>query len=51
MTLRHEKLAVVHRNFVGKIERGEQNITINNLIRFCKVLDYRLSELITDAGL
>ena len=44
------ELADVHRNYVGKIERGEQNITITNLCRFAEVFDCRLSELLADAG-
>jgi transcriptional regulator with XRE-family HTH domain len=49
-----EKLAElvdVHRNYVGKIERGEQNITINSLCRFAEVFKRSLSEMMADAGL
>jgi len=45
------ELADVHRNYVGKIEHGEQNITINNLCRFCRIFHRRLSEIFADAGL
>jgi transcriptional regulator with XRE-family HTH domain len=27
-----------HRNYVGNVERGEQNITIDMLVRFCRAL-------------
>ena len=45
------ELADVHRNYIGKIERGEQNITITNLIRLAEVFKRPLSEMLADAGL
>jgi len=54
MDISQEKLAElvdVHRNYVGKIERGEQNITINKLCRFCQVFGCQLSELMAETGL
>lgn len=45
------ELADVHRNYVGMIERGEQNITINSLLRFSEVFKKPLSEMLADAGL
>lgn len=45
------ELADVHRNYIGKIERGEQNITITSLIRFAEVFKRPLSEMLADAGL
>jgi len=45
------ELADVHRNYVGKIERGEQNITINSLCRFCEVFRCKLSDLMSESGL
>ena len=45
------ELAEVHRNYIGKIERGEQNITINSLCRFSTVFNRRLSVLLAEAGL
>jgi len=41
----------VHRNYVGKIERGEQNLTIETLVRFCRALRCSRSELLGEAGL
>jgi transcriptional regulator with XRE-family HTH domain len=52
--LSQEKLAElvdVHRNYIGNIERGEQNITINSLLRFADVFDRPLSKIMADAGL
>ena len=49
-----EKLAEmveVHRNYVGKIERGEQNLTIETLVRFAKTFRCKPSELLGEAGL
>jgi transcriptional regulator with XRE-family HTH domain len=45
------ELADVHRNYVGKIERGEQNITITSLCRFCDVFRCTQSDLMAGAGL
>jgi transcriptional regulator with XRE-family HTH domain len=52
--LSQEKLAEtadLHRNFVGKAERGEQNLSIDSLVRFSVALKTKLSVLFTDAGL
>lgn len=40
-----------HRNYVGTIERGEQNITFDLLVRFAKALDTSLGEIIISAKL
>ena len=45
------ELADVHRNYIGKIERGEQNITINSLCQLAVVFKRPLSEILADAGL
>jgi len=53
MDVSQEKLAEmidVHRNYVGKIERGKQNITINSLYRFCEVFETSMAELFEEAG-
>jgi transcriptional regulator with XRE-family HTH domain len=54
MKISQEKLAEladVHRNYIGKIERGEHNITINNLCQLAAVFERPLSEIMVDAGL
>ena len=43
--------ADVHRNYIGQIERGEQNLTIDSLIRLVKALRCRLSDLVVSAGI
>ena len=45
------EIADVHRNFVGHIERGEQNVSIDSLVRFSAALKVKLADLFTDAGL
>ena len=40
------ELAKVHRTYVGMIERGEKNITLQNLLKFAKALDLRVRDLI-----
>jgi len=53
MDISQEKLAEladVHRNYIGKIERGEQNITINSLCQLAEVFKRPLSEILADAG-
>lgn len=34
-----------HRNYVGSIERGEQNVTLDMLMRFAKALGCSLADL------
>ncbi len=49
-----EKLAEVadlHRNFIGHAERGEQNLSIDSLVRFSFALKTKLAVLFADAGL
>ena len=45
------EVADVHRNFAGKIERGEQNISIDSQVRFAAALKTTLAALFDDAGL
>lgn len=33
------ELAEVHRNYIGLVERGEQNLTVDMLVRISKSLD------------
>jgi transcriptional regulator with XRE-family HTH domain len=41
----------VHRNFVGHVGRGEQNVSIDSLVRFSAALKVKLAALFADAGL
>ena len=45
------ELVDCHRNYVGLIERGQQNVTIDMLGRFAQALDCKISELLAGAGL
>jgi transcriptional regulator with XRE-family HTH domain len=52
--LSQEKLAElvdVHRNYVGLIERGEQNLTVDTLCRLAGALKCRPSDLLCAARL
>ena len=40
-----------HRNFVGNIERGEQNLSIDSMVKFARALKCGLADLFSDAGL
>ena len=40
-----------HRNYVGYLERGEQNVTIDMLSRVAKALGCTVSHLVSEAGL
>jgi transcriptional regulator with XRE-family HTH domain len=45
------ELADVHRNYIGLVERGDQNLTVETLVRIAKALNCRSSALLTDAGI
>ena len=40
-----------HRNFVGRIERGEQNPTVDTLVRLARAFRCKVSNLFFEAGL
>ncbi len=40
-----------HRNYIGLIERGEQNLTLDSLVRVARALNCKLSDLLAEAGL
>ena len=44
-------LAEIDRSHMGKIERGERNITFLNISRIANALQCKPSELLMDAGL
>ena len=33
------EMASVHTNYIGKIERGEQNLTVKKIVNLCNVLN------------
>lgn len=43
---RFGEIAKVHRTYVGMIERGEKNITLQNLVKFARALDLNVRDLI-----
>jgi transcriptional regulator with XRE-family HTH domain len=46
-----EKLAEkadLHHNYIGDIERGEENVSVDALTRIAAALKVRLSDLVTD---
>ena len=44
-------LAGIDRSHMGKIERGERNVSLLNLLRIARALDTEPSELLQSAGL
>lgn len=40
-----------HRNYMGRIERGEQNITLDMMVRVSKALGSCIADLASDADL
>ncbi|MDZ4252256.1 MAG: helix-turn-helix transcriptional regulator [Sulfuritalea sp.] len=44
-------LAEIDRSHMGKIERGERNVTVLNVIKIARALNCRPSELFAQAGL
>ena len=54
MSVSQEGLAEIigcHRNYVGLLERGEQNVTIDMLSRVAKALGCAVTDLVGEAGL
>ena len=54
MGVSQERLAEIvgcHRNYVGYLERGEQNVTIDMLARVAKALACSVTALVQEAGL
>ena len=45
------EIADVHRNYIGLVERGEQNISVENLIRLARALKCKASVVMDDAEL
>jgi transcriptional regulator with XRE-family HTH domain len=48
LKLSQEKLAEraeLHHNYIGDIERGEENVSVDALMRIAAALDIRLGEL------
>ncbi len=43
--------AGIDRSHMGKIERGERNVTFLNILRIAKALRCQCSDLLADAGL
>lgn len=43
--------AEIDRSHMGKIERGERNVTFLNLLRIAKAMQCKPSDLLIDAGL
>lgn len=41
----------IDRSHMGKIERGERNVTLLNVLRIAQALDCKPSELLAEAGL
>jgi transcriptional regulator with XRE-family HTH domain len=44
-------LSEIDRSHMGKIERGERNVSMLNVIRIAHALDIKLSSLVARAGL
>ena len=44
-------LAEIDRSHMGKIERGERNVTFLNILRIAKATQCKPSDLLIDAGL
>lgn len=43
-------LAEIDRSHMGKIERGERNVTLLNVIRISRALNIKISDLLISAG-
>jgi transcriptional regulator with XRE-family HTH domain len=52
--LSQEQLAFeceLHRTYIGSVERGERNISIENIVRIANALKVKASYLLAQAGL
>lgn len=43
---RFAELANVHTNYIGKVERGEQNLTVKKLVELADSLDVSVVEIL-----
>lgn len=41
-------LASLHRTYIGSVERGERNVSIDNMERIARALAVSLAEMLTD---
>jgi transcriptional regulator with XRE-family HTH domain len=41
-------LVDLHRTYVGSVERGERNVSIDNMERFAQALEINLTELLIE---
>lgn len=44
-------LAEIDRSHMGKIERGERNVSLLNILRIAKAVGTRASDLLSESGL
>lgn len=44
-------MAGIDRSHMGRIERGERNVSLLNMIRIAKAISCKPSEILNDAGL
>ena len=40
------ELANVHTNYIGKVERGEQNLTVRKIVKLTNVLDLSIDKIL-----
>lgn len=41
----------LHRTYIGSVERGERNISLENIVKIAKTCDMSASKLLGNAGL
>ncbi len=44
---RFAELANVHTNYIGKVERGEQNLTVKKIVDLTNALDLSVENILT----
>lgn len=42
------EIAGLHRTYIGSVERGERNISIDNIEKLCKALNMSIKELLSE---
>ena len=43
--------ALLHRTYMGSVERGERNVSLENIVKIARALGVKASKLLDEAGI